>query len=101
MKGMLVLALAATLLTGCVYQQHGNRFDVDAAKALQPGISTEDDAVAKLGKPSAISNMANGSQLLQWQYVFGTAVGVGGGAHAAILFGPDRKMIRITHISER
>jgi hypothetical protein len=39
--------------------------------------------------------MGDGNQLLQWR-----SVGVGGGAHAAILFGPDRRMIRIIHLSE-
>ncbi|MGH9782364.1 MAG: hypothetical protein ACRD33_11170 [Candidatus Acidiferrales bacterium] len=48
-----------------------------------------------------MSNEANGDQLLQWQYVYGTAVGVGGGAHAAILFGPDGKMIRVTFLSQQ
>src|ERR1700744_2616334 len=101
MKGLRVLTVAAFLLTACVYQQHGNRFDVAAVKALQPGVTTKDEAIAKLGKPSAVSVTADGSELLQWQYVYGTAVGVGGGAHAAILFGPDHRMIRTTFLSEQ
>lgn len=101
MKGLWVVGSVVLLLTACVYQQHGNRFDAAAVRSLQPGVSTQDDAIAKLGKPRAVSNTADGGQLLQWQFVYGTAVGVGGGAHAAILFGPDRKMVRVTHLSEQ
>ena len=86
------------LLSACVYQQNGNRFDADALKQFQPGTTTEQDAIAKLGQPMAVSTYANGNRLLQWQYVYGTAIGVGGGAHAAILFSPDGKMIRVAHL---
>lgn len=101
MRTLWVMCLAALILAACVYQQHGNRFDAAVVRSLQPGITTEEDAIAKLGKPSAASRMADGGRLLQWQFVYGTAVGVGGGAHAAILFGPDRKMVRVTHLSEQ
>jgi hypothetical protein len=51
-----------------------------------------------LGKPISVSTNADGSQVLQWYYVYGTAIGVGGGAHAAVLFAPDGKMVRVTHL---
>ena len=91
MKRNILLLVFALMLPACVYQQHGNSFDVAAINELQPGISTQQDAIEKLGKPMAVSTQADGSQLLQWQYVYGTAIGVGGGAHAAILFGPDER----------
>jgi len=93
--------LLALALSGCVYQQHGNSFDVSAVNELKPGVSTEQDAIEKLGQPFARSAYADGNELLQWQYVYGTAVGIGGGAHAAILFGPDGKMIRLAHLSQQ
>jgi hypothetical protein len=93
--------LLALMLSACVYQQHGTRFDPNAINQLTPGVSTQQDAIAKLGKPMAVSTNADGSQLLQWQYVYGTALGTSGGAHAAILFGSDGKMIRVTHISQQ
>ncbi len=93
--------LLALSLSACVYMQHGTRFDPNVINQLTPGVSTQQDAIAKLGKPMAVSTNADGSQLLQWQYVYGTAVGIGGGAHAAILFGSDGKMIRVTHISQQ
>lgn len=103
-KRLMPIILAISLafsLSACVYQQHGTRFDVAAVNELQPGVSTKQDAIAKLGKPKAVSTNADGSQLLQWQYVYGTAIGVGGGAHVAILFEPDGKMIRVKHLSQQ
>jgi outer membrane protein assembly factor BamE (lipoprotein component of BamABCDE complex) len=89
------------LMSACVYQQHGNRFDASAINQLVPGVSTKEDAITKLGQPTAVSTNADGSQVLQWYYVFGTAIGVGGGAQAAILFGSDGKMIRVTHLFQQ
>jgi outer membrane murein-binding lipoprotein Lpp len=98
-KFAVIAAVCATLLLGgCVYQQHGARFDPDAINQLRSGISTERDAIALLGKPRSVSAAANGGELLQWMFFYGTAIGVGGGAHAAILFDRDRKMVRVTHL---
>jgi outer membrane protein assembly factor BamE (lipoprotein component of BamABCDE complex) len=94
------ILLTLFVLSGCVYQQQGQRFDASAINQLIPGSSTEQDAIAKLGKPISVSTNADGSQVLQWYYVYGTAIGVGGGAHAAILFGVDGKMIRVTNLSQ-
>jgi hypothetical protein len=96
------LALTAVILftvTGCLYQQHGNRFDSATVARLLPGGSTTQDAIALLGQPTAVSTNADGTQILQWQYAYGTAIGVGGAAHAAILFASDGKMLRVTHLS--
>ena len=96
-----ILSLCASLLVaGCVYQQ-GSRFDGHSVEQLQPGVSTEQDAITKLGAPAARSNYADGTQLLQWQYVYGTATGAGGNAHAAILFGPDHKMIKVVELFQQ
>ena len=97
-RSLIPLWLCALTLAGCVYQQLGTRFDPELISRLTPGISTEQDAINLLGKPAALSTNADGSQLLQWQYVYGTAIGIGGGAHAAILFGRDGKMIRVTQL---
>jgi hypothetical protein len=96
MRRLWTLASAALLLGACANQQHDNRFDPTLVRSLRPGVATEEDAIATLGEPNAVSKMGDGNKLLQWQFVYG----VGGGAHAAILFGPDRRMIRITHLSE-
>ena len=44
--------------------------------------------VAAVGNPSSISSMAHGQTLLQWQAT---------GCHMAMLFGPDDKLVKITH----
>jgi hypothetical protein len=97
----IIVAIILAFLSACVYQQHGTRFDANAVNELQPGVSTKEDAIAKLGKPSSVTTKADGTQLLQWQYVYGTAIGTGGGAHAAIIFGPDGRMIRVHHLSKQ
>jgi hypothetical protein len=98
MKIVIVVLAVVLGLTACA--QRGTRFDVDKVSELQPGISTDQDAIAKLGPPMAVSNAASGNKLLQWQYVYGTALATGGGAHVAILFGQDGKMIRVTHLAK-
>ena len=100
MKHISVIFGFLLLVAGCSYQQ-GSRFDAKAVGQLQPGVSTEQDAIAKLGSPAATINNADGTQLLQWQYVYGTATSAGGNAHAAILFGPDRKMIKVVELFQQ
>jgi hypothetical protein len=48
LKSAVIAAVCAIapLLGGCVYQQHGARFDPGIISQLQPGISTEQDAVS-------------------------------------------------------
>ena len=49
---------------------------------------TSDQIIAAVGNPSSVSSMAHGQILLQWQ---------GTGCHMALLFGPDGKLLKITH----
>ena len=65
-------------LTACVYQQHGTRFDPNLINQLRQGISTEQDAITILGNPAAVSNSADGNHVLQWYFVYGTAIGTSG-----------------------
>ena len=92
--------LLAALLAGCTVQE-GHRFSTSTVEQLQPGVSTEQDATALLGVPTATVNNADGTRLLQWQYIYGTASGIGGSAHAAVLFAPDKKMIRIVEVFQQ
>lgn len=82
-------------LPGCVTV--GRPFDASYISQMKPGVTTKDEAIANLGQPSAFSNMPNGQQLLQWQYVHGSMFGASS-THAAILFDADGKMVRITHM---
>ena len=101
-------ALALAILTsGCAYQQSGHPFDSEAVAQLQPGVSTERDAIDKLGAPSAALvpfaafNYADGRKLLHWVYVHRVPIGTNSEARAAILFDADGKMIRVAHFSQQ
>jgi len=71
MKHIAVVLAFLLLIAGCVYQQ-GHRFDANSVEQLKPGVSTEQDAIAQLGPPAATRINADGTRLLQWQYVYGT-----------------------------
>jgi hypothetical protein len=102
MKRLLgALAVALALLTSGCYEQRGKRFGPEEVGQLQPGVSTERDAIDKFGAPSAVFNYAGGSKLLNWQYVHGIPIGTTSEARAAILFDADGKMIRVAHFSQQ
>jgi hypothetical protein len=90
----IVLWTLALLVVGCATV--GHKFAYDKVDNLVPGVSTTADATQLLGPPASESTYDNGSKLLQWMYSQGTMVG-GSGAHVAILFDADGKMVRITH----
>lgn len=93
------LAVALLLLSAaCV--TIGHKFDPARADDLVPGQSTEADAARVLGKPTTETFMADGTRLLHWQYSQGTALGTGSGAHVAIRFTGDGKMIRLVQRSK-
>ena len=96
MKRMPSLAFAVllTLLSACT--TIGNKFDPSRVYELTPGVSTVADARNSLGPPSSMSSYPDGRRLLQWIYTQGTLIG-GSGAHVAILFDDEGKMMRITH----
>ena len=100
MKRLLgALAVALVLLTSGCYEQRGKRFGPEEVGQLQPGVSTERDAIDKFGPPSGVFNYAGGSKLLNWQYVHGIPIGTTSEARAAILFDADGKMIRVANFS--
>ena len=78
-----ILFLGALLLTACTTATSSNLYRVTE---LIPGISTRDDAIAKLGPPSSTSNIGN-STILQWG-------GNNSPVHLAISFGMDGRMIQ-------
>jgi len=78
-----LLFLGALLLTACTTATSPNLYRVTE---LVPGISTRDDAIAKLGPPSSTSNIGNNT-ILQWG-------GNNSPVHLAISFGMDGRMIQ-------
>lgn len=93
----LFLLAVCLALGGCFYAQSGNAFDINQVNTLQAGVSSSQDAVNLLGNPASVTNYNDGTQLLQWIYAYGTSSGKSGASHAAVLFGKDGKMIRVTH----
>src|SRR5947208_1679107 len=49
---------------------------------------TSQEIIARVGPPTSMSAMADGGKLLQWQAT---------GCHMALKFGPDGRMMGITH----
>jgi len=94
------LLLAASLLAGCAIEE-GKRFTTATVQQLQPGVTTEQDAIAQLGTPAGRVNNDDGTHILQWQYIYGSQSGIGGSAHAAVLFGADQKMIRVVEVFQQ
>ena len=78
-----LLFLGALLLTACTAATSPSLYRVTE---LVPGISTRDDAIAKLGPPSSTSNIGT-STILQWG-------GNNSPVHLAISFGMDGRMIQ-------
>lgn len=93
MKTFIAFALA---LSVAACSSAANHFDPDKVSELQPGVSTIADAIRQLGPPSAETNYAEGSKLLEWQSAAGTAAG---GAHAAVVFDGDGRMIRVIQLT--
>lgn len=95
MRNAFIVTTTVLALSACLYTQHASSFDIDAVNKLVPGVSTKQDAIQLLGNPTETNTRADGTELLQWIYPYETARG---GAHVAILFGADKKVIQVTHV---
>ncbi|CAR53402.1 hypothetical protein [Burkholderia cenocepacia] len=93
-KRIAVLSLASLAVSACM--TIGHKFDPDALDSMRPGVTTIQDAETALGKPASSSAVANGGTLLQWMYSQGSVIGASG-AHVAVLFDKDGKMVRVMH----
>ena len=96
MKKLMIVA-AIFALTACVTR--GQKFEMSDVDAMQPGVTTKEEAIAKLGKPKAVSNKPDGTTVLQWMFIEASPLH-GKGNHAVITFDKDGKMIRVAHKSE-
>jgi outer membrane protein assembly factor BamE (lipoprotein component of BamABCDE complex) len=93
-KLLLAVILVLTLV-GCISIQ-GNVFKDSNFNRIRVGMM-EQEIIELLGPPNSISDIGNGTYLLQWIYVYGTGIGIGGGRHVALLFGADGRLIKIQH----
>lgn len=91
-KKFAVPCVLSLTLTACMTV--GSKFDPNVLDSMQPGVTTLQDASTSLGKPTSISAAPGGGTLLQWIYSQGSLIG-GSGAHIAVLFDKDGKMVRM------
>lgn len=64
------IAACAAALAGCATQ--GTPFNASAVSALQPGVTTLDEAIRLLGPPHAVTPQANGHRTAMWMYAEST-----------------------------
>ena len=68
------------LISACASQKSnwGNEFSMATADSFQPGVTTQQEAIAKLGPPESIQSAPNRGHRVAWQYVKSSAsAGVG------------------------
>lgn len=92
MKKYLSAIVVVTALAGCASK--GTKFDMAQVEAMQPGVTTYDEAVQSLGKPTAINYAKDGSKSVTWVWAQASIVG-SQSRGARILFNKDGKMIRV------
>lgn len=87
-KEIAVLGLVLALACATV----GRKMDLSLVDRLQPGISTQADAVALLGQPTAV---VKDGQLtsLSWAYAHANAFGHAEVQTVTLTFGPDGKLV--------
>lgn len=97
MYAKLSTLLLALSLTGCI--SSGTHFDANQISALQPGVTTESEAIQLLGQPEATESNGN-TQILTWQYT----ADVMGFSHSertlSVSFDAQNKMLRIVKQAE-
>lgn len=87
-----------SLVVGCASM--GPDFSMADVDALQPGITTFDDAQKKLGKPNATSYGANGAISAVWTRSEANFLGAASARTVVIVFDGAGKMIRIASRAE-
>lgn len=83
---------------GCA-KQYGADFDLSKADQFKPGVTTYDEAVSQLGKPTAIRKYADGKTGAAWQTVRGT-LGGGSAKGVGFIFDASGVMERMTSRTE-
>ncbi|MFZ2161973.1 MAG: hypothetical protein WAW02_07145 [Sideroxyarcus sp.] len=92
MKYVFAILFAALLLAGCASK--GTKFQMADVDAMQPGVTTYQEAVKKLGKPYGVNFAEDGAKSVTWVWAMAGMVGSQSRA-TRILFDKDGKMIRV------
>lgn len=86
--------LVAIVLSGCA--SVGENFQDGNLNRLQPGITTEQQAISLLGaKPIARKFEADGSSILKWEYVHGNGFTRPRAKMVEAMFSKDHKFVRL------
>ncbi len=86
----IVFTVSALILAACA--SYGRNFDMNALDSLTPGETTMQEAIAKLGKPTATHKQPNGDTVLGWSYATSNLISGAETKSASIIFSPDGKM---------
>ena len=73
MKRIILGAMAAIILSGCVYT--GTNFDESKLANVQKGVTTKQEVISYFGEPSTTSVDSDGNEMLMWSYSIGSAFG--------------------------
>ena len=96
---LLLIAAVIMAIGGCT-REVGSNFDLSRVDQFKPGVTTYDQVVAELGKPSSIRKYANGGTGAAWQYVKGTTFSGGSGKGVGIIFDANGVMQRVSSRTE-
>lgn len=92
-------ALVVVALLFACSREVGTNFDLAKADQFRPGVTTYDEAVRQLGKPTSVSKLARGQTVVMWQYARGTVAGSQGKA-VTIVFDTNDVMVRTANRTE-
>lgn len=88
---------AVVVMAGCA--SVGQDFSTADVDAMKPGITTYQEAVAKLGKPMRTTTQADGQMAVGWSRA-SAVMGAVSSKGVVILFDKEGKMIRVVHRTE-
>jgi hypothetical protein len=89
-----ILAIGALALTLAACADGEGTYVNGASSRFTPGVTTRAQAVAELGPPSSVYDLADGSRTLTWART-GGLFAQSETRSLSLQFGPDDKMIRI------
>jgi hypothetical protein len=73
MKKLILGAIAAIMLSGCVYT--GTNFDESKLANVQKGITTKQEVISYFGNPTTTTIDSEGNEMMMWTYSIGSAFG--------------------------
>ncbi len=93
----LIITFSIFIIVACA--SSGRNFDMNVIDSFIPGQTTLQEAIDKLGPPTARSQLSNGEFMLGWNYATASAV-AGRSKSAYIQFSPDGKMKKVVNRME-